>query len=74
MTCIACRRDRQGICVADAEEIVREIDAWVSWERWEWNCSSIMLDGEFTLQQMEALIVVLRHRGALALESSTDRS
>jgi hypothetical protein len=45
---------------ADAERTVGNIRAWVGWEMWGLDHQSIVLDGEFTLAELEALVAVLR--------------
>ena len=51
---------------AEAESVVEGIEAWVGWEDWEdWELSypsRIRLDGEFTFEQLECLLMVLKQR------------
>ena len=47
------------------------INAWVGWELWECDHSSIRLDGEFTAEQLEAIASQMRQGAATALSSAS---
>ena len=53
-----------AMTVEEANSIVELSEAWIGWEMWEVDHSSIRLDGAFTLEQLQAL-VTLMHDGTL---------
>lgn len=55
--------------LARAREIVDRVGAWVGWDLWELDHESIVLDGEFSIQQLEALTVVLKHQSLATREA-----
>jgi hypothetical protein len=53
--------------VAEARKVLLRAHAWIGWELYERDGDSICLDGEFTIAELEALLVVIRQQQSLQL-------
>ncbi len=66
-------QDHQSL-LSRAEAMVAAIDSWIGWDVWEREHKRIILDGSFTLAEIEALSLVLRAQANAARQSFSHRT
>ena len=46
--------------IEQAAVIVDHSEAWIGWEMWELEPDALRLDGSFTLEQLDAIVTLMR--------------